>query len=75
MNYAELTAPLRELTRRKTKFTWTAKHQEHFEHIRRFTGSSATSLREVALWWELSYSVCWLLKVLVWDEKFSFWTF
>ena len=34
MNYAELTAPLRKLTRRKTKFTWTAKHQEHFEHIR-----------------------------------------
>ena len=34
MNYAELTAPLQELTRWKTKFTWTAKHQEHFEHIR-----------------------------------------
>ena len=34
MNYAELTAPLRELTRRKTKFTWTAKHQKHFQCIR-----------------------------------------
>ena len=34
MNYAELTAPLRELTRLKSKFTRTAKHQEHFEHIR-----------------------------------------
>ena len=34
MNYAQLTAPLRELTRRKTKFTWTAKHQEHFKQNR-----------------------------------------
>ena len=34
MNYAELMAPLRELTRRQTKFTWTEKHQKHFEHIR-----------------------------------------
>ena len=34
MNYAELTAPLRELTRRQTKFTWTEKHQKHFKHAR-----------------------------------------
>ncbi len=34
MTYAELTAPLRELTRRQTKFTWTATHQKHFEGIR-----------------------------------------
>ena len=34
MNYAELTAPLRELTRRQTKFTWTEKHQKHFKPIR-----------------------------------------
>ena len=33
MNYAQLTAPLRELSRRKTKFTWTAKHWKHFECI------------------------------------------
>ena len=31
----------------------------------RFTGYSVTSLREVTLWWGLTYSVCWLLKVLV----------
>ena len=34
MNYPELTAPLRELTRRKVKFTWTAKHQDHFDKIK-----------------------------------------
>ena len=34
MNYPELTAPLRLLTRKKTKFTWTAQHEEHFQIIR-----------------------------------------
>ena len=34
MNYPELTAPLRLLTRRKTKFTWTAQHEEHFQKIK-----------------------------------------
>ena len=34
MNYPELTAPLRELTKRKVKFTWTAKHQKHFDMIK-----------------------------------------
>ena len=34
MNFSELTALLRELTRMKTKFTWTPKHQEHFKQIR-----------------------------------------
>ena len=34
MNYAKLMAPLRELTRLKSKFTWTPKHRKHFEHIR-----------------------------------------
>ena len=29
MNYPELTAPLRDLTKRKVKFTWTEKHQRH----------------------------------------------
>ena len=31
MNYPELTAPLRTLTRKKVRFTWTEKHQRHFE--------------------------------------------
>ena len=34
MNYPELTAPLRELTRRKVKFSWTARHQKHFDLIK-----------------------------------------
>ena len=34
MNYPELTFPLRTLTRKKVKFTWTAKHQKHFELIK-----------------------------------------
>ena len=34
LNYPELTAPLRALTKRKVKFTWTAKHQKHFEMIK-----------------------------------------
>ena len=34
LNYPGLTAPLRNLTKRKTRFTWTAKHQEHFELIK-----------------------------------------
>ena len=34
MNYPELTAPLRLLTRRKVRFTWTAKHQKHFQLIK-----------------------------------------
>ena len=34
MNYPELTAPLRELTKQKVKFTWTKQHQEHFDIIK-----------------------------------------
>jgi hypothetical protein len=34
MNYPELTAPLRVLTRKGTRFTWTAEHQEHFDLIK-----------------------------------------
>ena len=34
MNYPELTEPLRELTRRGKKFTWTDQHQQHFELIK-----------------------------------------
>ena len=34
MNYPELTAPLRDLTKRRVKFTWTTKHQRHFELIK-----------------------------------------
>ena len=34
MNYPELTAPLRDLTKRKVKFTWTEKHQSHFDLIK-----------------------------------------
>ena len=34
MNYPELTAPLRVLTRKKVKFTWTKQHQQHFEMIK-----------------------------------------
>ena len=34
MNYSELTAPLRDLTKRKTKFVWTARHQQHFQLIK-----------------------------------------
>ena len=34
MNYPELTAPLRLLTRRKTKFSWTEVHQRHFQLIK-----------------------------------------
>ena len=34
MNYPELTAPLRELTKRRVKFTWTARHQKHFDLIK-----------------------------------------
>ena len=34
MNYPALTAPLRELTRKRTKFQWTQKHQRHFELIK-----------------------------------------
>jgi transposase InsO family protein len=31
MQYAELTAPLRNLTHNGVKFTWTAEHQHHFD--------------------------------------------
>ena len=34
MNYPELTPPLRVLTRRKTKFSWTEVHQKYFELIK-----------------------------------------
>ena len=34
MNYPELTEPLRALTRRGRKFTWTEQHQEHFDLIK-----------------------------------------
>lgn len=34
MNYPELTAPLRLLTRRKVRFSWTAEHQKHFMLIK-----------------------------------------
>ena len=61
---------------KKSNFTSiSSPRHTHQYHDSTFTGSSATSLREVALWWDLSYSVCWLLKVLFWDEKLSFWTF
>ena len=33
-NYAELTAPLRALTKQKVKFTWTKEHNENFELIK-----------------------------------------
>ena len=34
MLYAELTAPLRSLTRQKVKFEWTPVHQKHFKEIK-----------------------------------------
>ena len=34
MNYPELTAPLRALTRKKSRFTWSETHQQHFELIK-----------------------------------------
>ena len=34
MNYPELTEPLRALTRRGRKFTWTELHQKHFDLIK-----------------------------------------
>ena len=34
MNYPELTAPLRALTRKKVRFVWTRVHQEHFQLIK-----------------------------------------
>ena len=34
MNYPELTAPLRDLTKRRVKFSWTARHQRHFDLIK-----------------------------------------
>ena len=34
MNFPELMAPLRALTRRKIRFTWTKRHQEHFKLIK-----------------------------------------
>ena len=34
MNYPELTAPLRALTRKKTRFSWSEMHQKHFELIK-----------------------------------------
>ena len=34
MNYPALTAPLRALTKRGTKFTWTKEHQKHFDIIK-----------------------------------------
>ena len=35
MNYPELTAPLRELTKRGRRFTWTDKHEKHFQIIKK----------------------------------------
>ena len=34
LNYPALTAPLRALTKRGTKFTWTKEHQKHFDIIK-----------------------------------------
>ena len=34
MNYPELTAPLRALTRKKVRFVWTDMHQKHFQLIK-----------------------------------------
>ena len=34
MNYPELTEPLRALTRKGRKFTWSEEHQKHFEQIK-----------------------------------------
>ena len=33
-HFPELTAPLRDLTKRKVKFSWTARHQKHFDLIK-----------------------------------------
>ena len=35
MSYSELTAPLRDLTKKKTKFSWTANLEEKFKEIKR----------------------------------------
>ena len=34
MNYPELTAPLRALTRKKSRFSWSETHQKHFKLIK-----------------------------------------
>ena len=34
MNYPELTAPLRALTRKKSRFSWSEIHQKHFKLIK-----------------------------------------
>ena len=34
MKYAELTAPLQELTQKGQQFAWTSQHQRHFEMIK-----------------------------------------
>ena len=35
MSYSELTAPLRALTKKKAKFSWTAELEENFQEIKR----------------------------------------